>query len=757
MKFYGPINNFTSGEWSPKMRARTDTDQYAKACESMQNFITQIQGGAAYRGGTRFYSLSEALSATTIRDNLDDCINSSDVNFSRDYNFQMITYRRLHEIDVVLLLVTGTNADDKAYYFSIGVGGSQIQECTLGTEMGAGIIQDLEGFWNYTQIGDILFMTHTSGGFKPRVFYYDGANYTLENLDTDYFPQATAWKATPYGDIEAFDTSVTLTINTASVGTGRTLTASAAYFTADMVGCYFKMGKDTDIIGVCVVTAFTDSTNVTVTVIQAISDTSAFGGSSRPTTFWQKSTWEIGSYPRTVTAFQSRLIFGGSPNNPDTIWGSRISNVFDFDEVPSPDDPSFIDNAFVADNSRPFTLSPASGEISDIVAMSSAKTLLINTSGNEITAYGSNGALGPNNVVFESSTSFGAVPVQPARVNNYVTFVQKTGYKLRDMIFSFQEDQFKSTDLGFVADHLFAGSSFTPEFGSSPKNNIMELCSVSDATSVLYARTANRTLCGVTLDRDYQVNAWFPIVLGKEVNDTDPRTTLGGGSVHAMCSVNVDYQGQCLLLLTSRTVDGDVKMFVEQLYQPWDEENETYSGSLGSDLDKNYLDCAVFFPITTGATSWNLGSYFANATVDYITNGTYVGTLTANGSGVVTTPAAVDRPIFGFRYTGILKTMPIEQGGQLGVPMARIKRIDELNIRFLNTYGASYGRDADTQYPIEFRSALSISSDPVEFFTGDKTVDFPAGYDGQAQVCIIQAYPYPCHVLAVIPRGVTYD
>jgi hypothetical protein len=114
-----------------------------------------------------------------------------------------------------------------------------------------------------------------------------------------------------------------------------------------------------------------------------------------------------------------------------------------------------------ADNSRPFTLTPNSGEVSNIVAMSAQKTLLINTERNEINAYGSNGALGPLNVVFESTSSFGATAVQPVRINNFMTFVQANGFKVRDITFSFAEDQYKSTDLSFVADHFFYNSDST--------------------------------------------------------------------------------------------------------------------------------------------------------------------------------------------------------------------------------------------------------------------------------------------------------
>lgn len=57
MKFNQVLNNFTSGEWSPKMRGRTDVQQYPNACEALVNFFTQIHGGAFRRPPTNRIAL----------------------------------------------------------------------------------------------------------------------------------------------------------------------------------------------------------------------------------------------------------------------------------------------------------------------------------------------------------------------------------------------------------------------------------------------------------------------------------------------------------------------------------------------------------------------------------------------------------------------------------------------------------------------------------------------------------------------------
>lgn len=46
--------SFNSGELSPKIDCRTDTDKYASGCRVMENFIPEKYGTADRRPGSRF-------------------------------------------------------------------------------------------------------------------------------------------------------------------------------------------------------------------------------------------------------------------------------------------------------------------------------------------------------------------------------------------------------------------------------------------------------------------------------------------------------------------------------------------------------------------------------------------------------------------------------------------------------------------------------------------------------------------------------
>jgi hypothetical protein len=60
------VNNFTSGELSPRMRARVDLDQYAAGASRIENFLVLPQGGITRRSGSTFVQAAKTP-ATRVR------------------------------------------------------------------------------------------------------------------------------------------------------------------------------------------------------------------------------------------------------------------------------------------------------------------------------------------------------------------------------------------------------------------------------------------------------------------------------------------------------------------------------------------------------------------------------------------------------------------------------------------------------------------------------------------------------------------
>lgn len=745
MKFNNLVNTFTSGEWSPKMLARTDTDQYTKACQKLQNFIPLIQGGAFRRGGTRHVSMDDTSTNLLGANTKLFPYNTSDGNtyMIMANDVTVANWRVLDTLTGTIYTVTGTT------------GNTTTARPTV---------------FQITQVGDLVFLVDSLGITRPRVFYKSAGTFYL----SDYYQYVITfgllntqfWKIYPYLGIQADGSSVNLTASGTSGSV--TLTASGALFNVGHIGAFFKM-TDVGHTGVLQVTAYTSSTAVTAFWVGGTGSSNTLGAAVG--TAWEESAWsDYRGWPRTITAFQSRIVYGGSPGFPDTLWGTRIGNVFDLMEVPFVDDPSYAPDpstssivAFGSDNSRPYTLSPSSAEVSNIVGLGSHKVLIINTDKYEIMGYGSQGALGANDVNFESDTAFGAARVQPVRVGNFSTFVQRGGLKIRDVIYNFQEDQYKSTDLSFPADHLF----LRDDYDSFSYASINEMA-VTRYDSILWIRQQSNQLIGVTLDRDYQVNGFFRMDF-KTFDESASAlvTAIGSGGL------NLD----TLFMVTLRTPGGRGATYqLEQLTPIYQFANQEITSDLSGagfafpinyifpeySKGPTYLDCWKAVNYGLGSTKTTIFSGFqhlAGYTVDVIVDGYYVGRQVVPTSGFVTSPLAGTVALVGIPYDSIIVTNPIEQGQQVpGTPQAFIKRIDQATIKFWNSYGCQYGVSETDLFDIPFiDTVLSQTDQPPEMYTGNKIVMMPSTYDQGAQVVIKQDKPWPCNVLAVVSRGVLYD
>lgn len=754
MKFTFPFNNFGSGEWSSKMKSRSDTQEYLRACEEMTNIISQMQGGAQYRSGTARIDIP-----ASVQEDIDDAL-SNPILGGLPF---VVPYTPYDPDRAIVLCVMPAGYD----WVTLPDGTAVTYGANTST------LSWRPEYTQFTQVGDYLILSNTLGNMKPKVFYYNptASQYQLKDIDRDFIT-SKPWEATPWDKLEALDSNVTLSIPaiTNTVGSTFALGSSAPYFEFGDIERYVRLTNGTNLDGIVRIIGYTNSTSVTVQIEQVLHTASAFtfGSTANPASFWQISAWGTSKgYPRTVIGFQGRVIFGGNSAFPDTIWGSRISNFFNFQEIPYANTTGvtgFASAAYTSDNSRAFTLTPNTPEASDIVALSAGKTLGIHTKKAEIVAYGSNGSLGPVNVVFDSSTSFGASAVQPLRVNNYSTFVQANGYKLRDIIYSFNEDQFKSSDLAFVADHMF--QSLLTERGVDA---IVGMAKFEAKSSILFVRTFLGRLYAVTLDRDYQINGWCRILLGRSQGYEGvsfPYDVDDLPAVVSMCTLPGEDGTPYLYMFVKRVVNGVERLTYEVMSTPWELDNP-FNSEINEFFDLyqyRYLDfacvCLPVDPVDDVTAVWDTvldtESFYVNTEVSVVADGNYIGEFTVDGDGLLTLPRAYGHVYIGFKYPGIIKTMPLEQGGQFGQPVGRIKRIDEMVIRFRKSVGAAFGKDLESLEEIPFREPSQPMNEPVNFFSGDKVVNFPGGYERAAQVIISQTKPYPLYVTSITPRGETY-
>jgi hypothetical protein len=725
MKFNNLTNTFTAGEWSPKMRARTDAKEYGNACETMKNFLPKVQGGAYRRPGTLRYTLDASADA--------DLQNAHSLTAVKSKMFPKVLSNGYKAI------LFAFDTQPSTTWFALDAGNIDSLSNPLTVSSGANYTCSAKDL-RYVQVGDIgvLALSSTGVGKAPRIW---DATLTFGNLNLmdEMVTTAESYKTVPYRDIQALGSSVNIT---PSGTTGAiTLTASSAFFNAGHVGTYFKLSAAGS-TGAVKVTGFTSSTVVSATVVFGAVAASAHGTAAG--TSWQEGAWsDYRGWPRTVTSYQGRLIFGGNSSQPDTLWGSRIGNIYDFSERIPEQDPSF--DGYPNDNSRPFTLTPNTGSSGNIRALSAGKTLVILTDRAEIVGYGTQNALGPNDVTFESSTSFGAADAMAARTNNFLTFIQKGGRRIRDISFNFDQDQYKSSDLSFVSDHL------TLDLEDNSLDPVVEIVGAEIDSSYLWAKTQNGRLLCLTVDRDYQINAWSQIVLGGTSSvKTHPL-------IKSVCAIDSGTTaGDRVFMITSRYINGAHKVFVE--YFDTNYEFSSFNERTGFPTPQLCMDLKDFWFDAGGVALIPAGTDRIGETLQVVADGNYIGEFLVDSLGNMTLPAPYINVVFGYKVPAVLKPMPMEIGAQVpGTPQAFMKKVDEISIKFYQSRGCKYGYKESDMYDIDFKDPLANMNAIPEFFTGLKTLKMPSNYDREAQVILKTDSPWPCNVLAIIAKGVLYD
>lgn len=764
MKFQGLLNNFISGEWSPKMMARSDTDQYPRACRLMRNAFTQPQGGAFKRPGFRQVVFNNTIPGTSPAMTCQEVIDNSTKRNLFDWTVNGVTY-------LIFANENSPTAGVAAYpWFVMNTATNQIYGITGSSQTDAGDPQIDKA--QVHQVGDVLFIV--SPGAQPRMLRIEGASMVMRAVWEYWSNNGAAggyvWQGLPFSDIYSAGVNGVITATgTFTVGGSVTLQGSgnAAPFTTGMddgdnfgIVAFFDAAN----LGFAVITAVTDSDTATAIVLAQLPGSSPKAYGAATGTAWAISAWNPDAgWPTSVTSFEQRLYFGRG----NQFWGSRIGNVFDMYNLGI----DTTDYSFTEDNSVSWNGTLTTTK-TGIKAMGSSKTLVFNCGDSETVMFGQT-ALGKRDVSIEASTFFGAEPVVPIRVNNYLTFVQAGGRRLRDIIFNFDENQYKSNDLMFPAEHLTLGDPIRQMVAG-------ELC----GASMVFARTASGKLLSLMLDRDYQINAWARHPLGGEYIDG---SVTGEPRVHAlsmMKSQSITFTNETtgtedvLYALVERTIGSETDFRLEVMERFYDPDDERI---LATDQPSHpfYLDSSCVFvrhsdgvaealvkttyaATPTAGTAWTGLTRYAGATVRAFADGIEIGDVTVDGSGNLTLDTAATWLYLGYKYKMQLQPVPLEFGAQIGSAQGIHKRANELYARFYKSVGCKYGiaGDRDTvesTYEIEFREPADPLNEPVPLKTWDRPLKMPGGYRRTLNVYFESDFPYPCNVLSLVYGGLTYD
>lgn len=601
------LATFNAGELSPNIEGRADVEKYSSGCRVLEGFLTTIQGPAKRRGGTRFV-------AEVKNSNVQTWLVRFEFNTKQAYQLEFgdryirfYTNRGQLQTGAVAAWVTATA-------YSVGdlrAQGGINYYCTTAHTSGTFATDLSNGLW-YALAGTIYEipspwsaadLTNSDGSFGLRfvesndVVYLCHQAYAPRKLlrfgPTNWQIQTLTPTNGPFKLINISGTTVYASAQTGSV----TLTASTAIFAAGHVGSLFYLGqqsvltikqweagktvaagdlrrsngvnykalnagttgtiKPTHLSGAVfdgdagvqwqyqdpgygygIITAVSSSTVATMTVINPLPFYAVLVGNA--STQWAAGAWsDVEGWPSQVSFYKERLVFGRGQN----VWLSVSGDYENF---------AAKDALGVVGDDRAISLTLQSDKVNALQWFASSDALLCGTAGGEyaVQSITTNLPFGPTNCTAPLVSAFGGRNATPVRVGEAVIFVQRSGIKMRDIVYDYISNKFMSADQNVFADHITQGG-------------LTQIVYQQEPYSIIWATRTDGLLVAMTYSREQYANSpyggWHRQPVGGSF--------AGGPAVTESLSTcpSPAADRDDLWMINKRTINGATRRYVEYM------------------------------------------------------------------------------------------------------------------------------------------------------------------------------------------------
>ncbi|MFZ9077918.1 MAG: hypothetical protein ACO23H_05240 [Alphaproteobacteria bacterium] len=719
-------NDFTSGELDPKLRARTDIDQYSSGLTTARNVSIQPQGGAKRRDGTKFIAELDSGAGIAVR---------------------MVPFEFSVSDSYMLVFTPG-----KMYVFKDGaqitaINGGGNDFLTVASVTSAILPQ-----MNWVQSADTVIVVHEDLEPIKIVRGATDADWTASTIDFDHIPkyafefdvhspQFTITPSSTVGNITITASAVTTDTGTAQGGGANTITLkSASSFTLDdepngmfieitagtgsgqkrHVEDYVASSKlltvypawDTAPNGTSQykITAFStaavgeyavvDSGFGRARYVEYVSDTEMKAYVEIPffdTSGITKGKWnsehgyeEVWSasrgWPRSVTFHEGRLYFGGSKSRPSTLWGSRVSDFFNFDPGEA------LDDAGVE-----ATLD--TGTFNAIVDIYSGRHLQVFTTGAEFyVPQALDEPITPTNMIVKQQTAFGMKPgIRLQNVDGSTLFIQRQGKALQEFIYSDTVQAYTSAKISLLSSHLLK----TPG-----EMAVRKATGTDEGDRLLIVNDDDGSIACYTLLRSQNVIA--------------PSEWTTDGSF-----LNIGVDVDDIYTVVKRTINSSDVYYVE-LFDADTLLDSAKIGGAAASVTMDHLEGETVKIIRDGVIE---PDQVVPATPFTVTFGT----------------AATTSYQVGLNFTPEVKTLPVEPRLSSGSLKGFKKRIFEVNAELFETQSLTIDGKL-----VPFRQFGSgVLGGAVPEYTGIKTLHSMLGYTYDGQITIGQEVPLKMTLLGI--------
>ena len=654
--------NFSVGELDPLLRARTDLQQYQNALETAENVTIQPQGGAKRRAGLEFiYDFGSSFTA-----------------------FKLIPFEYSVDDSYLLVVVAGRIYVFKAGVLQTDINGSGNDYIAV-SDITAAMIDEL----TFTQAVDTLILMHED--LEPqRLVRNSDTSWTIGALPLTNVPYyaytittvaGTTLTADSFNHLSPDSSDGTITIEAQKSGKTESavFTQAASYY-------------ENQYINVTPFGRLRIIRKVSTSKLECYADVPLFNDEDIAQADFEfergyEDVWSSSKgWPRSAAFHEGRLYFGGSKSRPNTIWGSKVIDYFNF----------YVGTA-LDDEGVEATIN--TNQLNVIVNLNPGQDLQIFTTGGEfIVAQAANEPVTPANFLVKPQSRLGSKPGVPIEdLAGATIIVQRQGKSLISFQFTDATASYGSQPLSVLSSHLL--------------NDPTDL-------SIRRATSTDET------DRLFLVN--------------------GGDGTMAVYSI---LQAQNVIAPSKFTTDGEFVAVVNELSDTFTIVKRTINSTDVYYLEKFDEDLTLDSATQGAAASSVTMTHLNGEEVQIIRDGVLedAQTVPASPHTVTFDSAATSSHQVGLNYDVTIKTMPAEPKLPQGTVQGVNKRIVQVDAIVHETQNMSINGKL-----VPFRKfGTGVLGQPVQEFTGTKTVHGLLGFSNTGQITITQSVPLKMTVLGI--------
>ena len=653
-------SSFTMGEFDPLVKGRVDITQYQSGLEKATNIVCIPQGAIERRPGQQF---------------LLDVSSDLGGSFTAQQGIRLIPFE-FSSVDSFMLVFVklSTSSSNNAKMFVYRQGVLQTNINSSGNNFLTISLGDISfDAITFTQSADTLILMHED--LAP-LSIVRGANNTTWTASTISLtsPKFAFTKSVsePSGDITP-----------SSIDGTATISASASIFSSGNVNQYINVKNG---FGRARIVEFVSATSIKVNVEIPFFNTSAISAGSWELEAGYEDVFSASKgFPKTGVFHEGRLYFGGSKSLPSALFGSKVSDFFNFLEAEGLDDDAIF--ALLSSDS-----------VNAITGIRSGRDLQIFTTGNEFFVQQAEGQpITPGNLTIKAATSSGSKPnIMPVSVEGGTIFLQRSGKALREFLFSDAELSYQSNNISLLSSHLLK---------SPVKIAFRRATSTDDGDLLMIVNGTDGSMAAYSIHRSQKVVAPSEFITDGTYED---------------CAVDIDD----IYVVVKRTINSSTKHYIERL----DDDRTT-------DASFQLFDGSADGNKPTSTTVSGL-THLEGKTVECVRDDIFLGEKTVSSGQLPIDQVPTTYVEIGLHHDVLAKTLPAEPRLASGTMVGRKKRIVAVSPVLNQTQNiAINGNEVSLkQFPYTLDSSETL-------FTGRKRVTPLLGYSEEAQISITQTKP----------------